>query len=120
MNNKIKAEKYRNLPIASLVTGILSFGYFITFSGNIDTFISSYIENFISGIFLITIFVLSFFVIFLSIPAIICGSIDLKRIEAGRYSNRGKNFDITGIVLGSVSILFASFIALFVFAFSEG
>ena len=43
----------------------------------------------------------------LPIAAIVCGSIDLKRIKAGRYSNKGKGLDITGIVFGSIFILLA-------------
>jgi hypothetical protein len=41
----------------------------------------------------------------LSIAAVVCGSIDLKRIKAGRYSNKGRGFDIAGIVLGGIWIL---------------
>lgn len=41
----------------------------------------------------------------LSIAAVVCGSIDLKRIKAGRYSNKGRGFDIAGIVLGGIPIL---------------
>ena len=41
----------------------------------------------------------------LAIAAIVCGSIDLHRIKRGQYSSKGKGFDITGIVLGSVFIL---------------
>jgi hypothetical protein len=48
----------------------------------------------------------------LSITAVVCGSIDLKRIKAGLYSKKGKGFDITGIVLGGVIILFALFYVL--------
>jgi len=48
----------------------------------------------------------------LSITAVVCGSIDLKRIRAGLYSKKGKGFDIAGIVLGGVIILFALFFIL--------
>ena len=72
----------------------------------IAPFIGSYLDNFIPEEFLI-IFIVSCYVICLPIPAIICGSIDLKRIKSGRYSNKGKSLDITGIVLGSVFILLA-------------
>ena len=37
--------------------------------------------------------------------AIVCGSVDLKRIKAGRYNNKGKGFSITGIVLGAVFLI---------------
>ena len=45
----------------------------------------------------------------LPIAAIVCGSIDLKKIKAGLYSNKGKGLEITGIVLGSVLILLTLF-----------
>jgi len=56
-------------------------------------------------------------VICLPIPAIVCGSIDLKRIKAGHYSNKGKSLDITAVVLGSVFLLpILLFIAAEIFA----
>jgi hypothetical protein len=39
------------------------------------------------------------------LTAIVCGSVDLKRIKAGRYSNKGKGLSITGIVLGAVFLI---------------
>jgi hypothetical protein len=39
------------------------------------------------------------------LTAIVCGSVDLKRIKAGLYSNKGKGFSIAGIVLGSVFLI---------------
>ena len=43
----------------------------------------------------------------LPIVAVICGSIDLKRIKTGLYNKKGKGLDITGIVLGGFFILIA-------------
>jgi hypothetical protein len=60
----------------------------------------------------IIISILLFAVFGLVIAAIVCGSIDLKKIKAGLYSNKGKGFDITGIVLGSVFILVVIWFAL--------
>jgi len=60
----------------------------------------------------IIISILLFAVFGLVIAAIVCGSIDLKKIKAGLYSNKGKGFDITGIVLGSVFILAVIWFAL--------
>jgi hypothetical protein len=40
-----------------------------------------------------------------AIATILCGSIDLLKINKGQYSRKGKGFDITGIILGSVFIL---------------
>jgi hypothetical protein len=39
------------------------------------------------------------------IAAFICGIMDLARIKSKQSSARGKSFDITGIVLGSISIV---------------
>jgi hypothetical protein len=49
--------------------------------------------------------VLNFIIFGLSITAIVCGSIDLKKIQSGRYSRKGRVFDIAGIVLGVIFIL---------------
>jgi len=83
MDNKIKSEKYRKLSIAALVTGILAFSPFFLQLGPIQ-----------------------FMLFGLPITAVVCGSIDLKRIQAGRYSRKGRGFDIAGIVLGGIPILF--------------
>jgi hypothetical protein len=39
------------------------------------------------------------------LAAIICGSIDLKRIKADRYSKKGKGLSITAIVLGTIFLI---------------
>lgn len=104
MNNLIKQEKFRKLPVAALITGILAFGCAYLLMAFVAPFIGSYLQNFIPEEFLVIIIV-SFYVICLPIPAIVCGGIDLKRIKTGRYSNKGKSLDITGIVLGSIFIL---------------
>ncbi len=41
----------------------------------------------------------------LGIVPIIIGSIDLNRIKKGLTGSKGKVFDITGIVLGAITIL---------------
>ena len=51
---------------------------------------------------LIIVFILG---IGLPLTAIVCGSVDLKRIKAGRCSNKGKGFSITGVVLGAVFLI---------------
>ena len=43
----------------------------------------------------------------LSIVAVICGGIDLSRIKKGLYNNKGKGFNIAGIVLGGIVVLIA-------------
>ena len=111
MNNKTKSEKFRGLSITSLVTGILAFtaslalvwpgSYsiidFIFLSENVNMALREY-----------TLFfqISQGFVIGLLVTAIVCGSIDLRRIKAGRYSRKGRGFDIAGIVLGVISPIF--------------
>jgi hypothetical protein len=100
MNNKAKLEKYRGLSIAALVTGLLSVitipqifrwsSYFHVI--NLDTLLLKIIIVFILGIGF-------------PLTAIVCGSVDLKRIKAGRYSNKGKGFSIAGIVLEAVFLI---------------
>ena len=89
MNNKIKSEKYRKLSVAALVTGILACG--LTGTSNIP---------------LPVLPLLSLVSPLLSIAAVVCGSIDLIAIAVGRYSNKGRGFDIAGIVMGVIYILY--------------
>jgi hypothetical protein len=106
MNNKTDTERYRKLSIASLITGILSY---------ICMFLMWLIfEILLRGVNFneIIITILTFAVFGLAIAAIVCGSIDLKRIKRGQYSIKDKGFDITGIVLGSVFILVVIWFAL--------
>jgi hypothetical protein len=104
MNNKVKSEKFRKLSIAALVTGILGYSIILIFqvmemvSGNWFWLPSMDISRITIGVI---------FVIGLPAAAIVCGSIDLKRIKAGLYSKKGRGLDITGIVLGSILILVA-------------
>lgn len=86
MNNKIKSEKYRKLSIAALVTGILVYSLVIPL-----LFSSLLLPTILFPIF-------SPIILGLSIAAVVCGSIDLKKIKAGRYNNKGRGFDIAGIV----------------------
>jgi hypothetical protein len=103
MNKEVKKERYRKLSIAALVTGILAFSpLFMRLGPTIVKFIPSLIDN-IAVLRLITSIQFLFFG--LPIAAVVCGSIDLKRIKAGRYSRKGRGFDIAGIVLGGVFIL---------------
>jgi uncharacterized BrkB/YihY/UPF0761 family membrane protein len=110
MNSNIKPEKYRGLSIAALVTGILGLSQlFIQLGPIMKKFIpSSLIGN--VGVLIFSI-VLNFIVFGLPIAAIVCGSIDLKKIQAGRYSNKGRGFDIAGIVLGGIFIFVGIYIA---------
>lgn len=42
----------------------------------------------------------------LGIVPIILGAVDMSRIKSGMSSEKGKGFDIAGIVLGSIEIVF--------------
>ena len=111
MNNKIAQEKYRKLSVTALVTGILA----VSLVGFWSSGWFSIVDVLqISNVPLSVIWAASPMLIALglSITAVVCGSIDLKRIKAGLYGKKGKGFDITGIVLGGVIILFALFFIL--------
>ena len=86
MNNNIKSEKFRGLSITALVTSILAIGLI----GIVISPLFFFLNGVIANIFLFSSPVWS-------IVAVVCGSIDLKRVQAGRYSNKGRGFDITGI-----------------------
>jgi len=105
MNNIVKSEKHRILPITALVTGIISVSI-LTFY--IITKFLVYQPNKIGDAFLLPYILfttLVYLVPLILIAAIVCGSIDLKKIKAGPYAKKGKNFDIAGIILGGASIL---------------
>ncbi len=101
MQHKIKSEKYRGLPIAALVTGILGYSLILIFRW---FSLTSY-PGIDTGRLILNFTIIGIFGICLPVAAIICGSIDVSRIQAGRYSNKGRGLDITGIALGSVFIL---------------
>jgi ABC-type maltose transport system permease subunit len=84
MNNKINLKKYRNLPITSFVTGILSL---TTFSLKaFKVLFSSYLYTDIASKIFSTVFV-SILGLALPIVAIVCGSIDLARIKKGLHKS---------------------------------
>jgi len=88
-----------------LVTGILAFTP-IFISTQLVDIIAKFIPSFLGNVLVFLFAILGFVLYGLPIAAIVCGSIDLKGIKAGRYSNKGKGFDIAGIVLGGIFILF--------------
>ena len=105
MDNDIKSEKYRKLSVAALVTGILviSLGVIYNFLWMI---IGNFLQKFVdAGMMPYIILPVLGIVLGLAIAAVVCGSIDLKRIRNCLYSRKGKGFDITGIVLGGLFIL---------------
>ena len=115
---KIKKEKFRKLSIIALIAGMLPFTLLPLVFLEID-FIENYFGLDPNWPFIWKfqiLFALSFFIIFLSIPAIVCGSIDLNRIIAGLYSKKGIGFDSTGIIIGVVFIFSAFLFPIFIFA----
>jgi len=99
MNNTVKSEKHRKLSIASLITGILPYIYMLL--------LYLILEILLKGVYINDTLITSLSLVGLGLPIapIVCGSIGLKRIKAGRYGNKGKSLDIAGITLGSVFIL---------------
>jgi len=114
LDDEIKIQKYRKLSVASLITGILAvifcILYFIPWA-LFDDFLTSFIADYKFMSYVMFFYV--FAGISLTITAVITGSINLSRIKTGTYNCTGKGFDIAGIVLGSLLILF-SFVLWFV------
>lgn len=112
MNNMIKLEKFRKLSIAALVTGILPYIFtpIIPFILDPASRFSVCFSNLATPImfFYITI------AFSLTVTAVVCGSIDLKKIKTGLNSGKGKGLDLTGIILGSFGILYIVFIFIIV------
>ncbi len=99
MNKQVNPEKYRNLSVASLATGLLAdviVGLYLFFL----LFFTDLLRNTVGDIAPACI------IFGLSIAAVVCGSIDLERIKTYHYSNKGKGFDIAGIILGVIFTLF--------------
>ena len=106
MIKEVKKERFRKLSMISLVAGILTYSYIYLIPRFLVPFVL-YLRNFIYHESIIAAIVASAVFIFTGLPisAVICGAVDLKRIKAGLYSNKGKGFDIAGIVLGSSYLL---------------
>ncbi|MBU4313927.1 MAG: hypothetical protein KJ821_03935 [Actinobacteria bacterium] len=103
MNSIGNPDKYRKLPITSLITGILALTIFsapqvIMWSSRyLITDTQRLIFNFSIGIII---------GIILPVVAIVFGSVDLKRLRKGLHRSKiFKGFDVTGIVLGSIIFL---------------
>ena len=106
MDKKDKSEKFRKLSIISLIAGILTLSYIYLipkYLGPLVIYLRNFIfqESIIATIAALLVFILTG----LPVAAVVCGSIDLKRIKSNLYSTKGKGMDITGIVLGSVYLL---------------
>ena len=108
MYKKALLEKFRNLSLTALIAGILADSlaclYLIL---SLTEFIQIPIEDISTYIIGISLFIT--IIICLAITAIVSGSIDLKRIRAGKYTKKGRGFDIAGIILGAIIVLIALF-----------
>jgi hypothetical protein len=112
MSTGIKNEKYRRLSIAALVTGLTGIGIGILYNF-LWMLIANLLQKFVStGIMPFIILPVLGIVLGCAIAAVICGSIDLKRIKNGICGTKGRGFDITGIVLGGLFILIVLWFAL--------
>jgi hypothetical protein len=72
MNNKTKSEKFRVLSITALVTGILAI-----------IFTALGVMGILFGLFSVALYEITIYSVptGLAIAAVVCGSIDLKRIK---------------------------------------
>jgi len=107
LDDEIKIQKYRKLSVTALITGILAVSFcllYFTLWALFDDFLTSFIvdNEFIAYI----MFSYVCAGVCLTIAAVVTGGIDLIRIKVGTYSWIGKGFDITGIILGSLLVLF--------------
>jgi len=100
LNDKAKFEKYRGLSITALATGILSVVSILLIFRWSSSFQVINLETLLTKLIIVLILGVG-----LPLTAIICGCIDLKRIKAGCYNNKGKGLSITGIVLGSFFLI---------------
>jgi hypothetical protein len=101
----IRSEKYRKLSVTALVTGVVAISVGVLYNFlwlPITNFMQIYVTNDIMPYIVIPVLGIVFC---LAIAAVVCGSIDLKRIKVGIYNRKGKGFDITGIVIGGLFIL---------------
>ena len=113
MSDEIGLEKFRKLSITALVTGILTYSYLYLIPQLIG-FSVPILRNYIQNEITISCIVgaVAFILMGIPISAIVCGSVDLKRVKAGLCSAKGRGFDISGIVLGGVFILLVAWFVL--------
>ena len=111
-HDKIKSEKYRKLSIVALVTGVITYIFTPIIPFILDP-ASPYSTSFID---FTTPIMFSYISVAFSLTtaAIICGSIDLKRVKTGLISKKGKGWDIAGIALGSIEIIYIMFVLIIV------
>lgn len=107
MGSEVFYERYRKLPIAALTTGMLALIFctlYFLFWELFDDFLTVFIAD--HGFMSYIMFLYVGIGVCLTIAAIVTGSIDLNKIKTGINSRKGRALDITGIILGSILVVF--------------
>jgi uncharacterized membrane protein len=103
MNNETKKEKTGALSIAAKVTGLSGLLLAIILLTIVLVVVFSVLaKNW--NIYNTPEFVISTSSIILSISGVAFGAIDLRRIKTGKSSEKGRVFDIVGIVSGVIGL----------------
>jgi hypothetical protein len=104
MDGNTKTKKFRGLSIAALVTGILPYIFtpVIPFILDPASKISVYFSGFAKPI-MFSYIAIGFC---LTITAFVCGIVDLRKINKGLETKKGRSFDIVGMILGSIGFLY--------------
>jgi hypothetical protein len=104
---KVSYKKYRKLSVCALTTGMLAVSFCILYF-LLWILADGLLERLVADYGCISYMLLSFVStgIGLTVASVVTGSVDLKRIKTGISSRKGNGLDITGIILGSVLILF--------------
>jgi hypothetical protein len=110
MNNGAKKEKTGALSIAAKAAGLSGLLLTIILL-SVVLVVAFTVLNKNWNIYNTPEFVISTSSIILSLSGVVCGAGDLKRIKAGRSSEKGRIFDIVGIVSGSIG-LFIRFVVM--------
>ena len=103
MNNEAKKEKIGALSIAAKVTGLSGLLLVIILLTVVLVVVFT-ILNQNWDIYNTPELIISTSSIILSILGVACGVIDLIRIKKGKSSEKGRAFDIVGIVSGSIGL----------------
>jgi hypothetical protein len=103
MNNETKKEKTGELSIAAKITG-LSGLLLVMILLTVVLVVVFTVLNKNWDIYNTPEFIISTLSIILSLCGIICGAIDLKRIKTAKSNEKGRVFDILGIVSGTVGL----------------
>ncbi|MDD5622824.1 MAG: hypothetical protein PHQ09_06675 [Actinomycetota bacterium] len=103
MNNETKKEKIGALATAAKVTGLSGLLLTIILLTVVLVVVFT-VLNKNWNIYNTPEFVISTSSIILSISGIACGAIDLIRIKKGKSSERGRAFDIVGIISGLIGL----------------